>query len=60
MARVTEEVKRRPLLSEEPMTAVELLCQALATLYEAGIIDRVEARRMLAEYGMEPRDDDQS
>jgi hypothetical protein len=54
---MADDIKRRPPIVAEVMTAVELLCQAIATLYEAQIINREEARRMLAEYGMEPREE---
>ena len=50
----------RIYLDKELMAAFEMLCRALATLAQAEIITQQQALALLAEYGMEPRDQELS
>lgn len=51
---------RRMPLDKDLMAAFEMLCNALATLVKAEIISQRQAVALLAEYGMGPRDNEQT
>lgn len=53
---MAENVRQRIPLDTQFMTPFEQLCKALALLVMADIITVRQARSMLADYGMEPRD----
>ena len=50
-------LRRRIGLDALYMEPFKMLCDALARLVEAEIITPAQARALLAEYNMEPRDD---
>lgn len=53
-------MRRRIPLDDLLMASFKLLCEALATLVQAEIITQPQALAILAEYGMEPREEERS